>query len=149
MIRHIAGLAEIVEDVDAALVFYRDVLGLTVEKHDGDDYAMLSVPGVLHFGLWNRGHAAEAVFGSREDADRIPLGFTLEFEADDVADAARRLEEAGQQISQAPREEPWGQKTFRMLSPGGSLLGFAETPWARSLTQHMETSDGDASQNHP
>jgi len=31
MLRHVAGLAEIVEDVHAAVSFYRDVLGLTVE----------------------------------------------------------------------------------------------------------------------
>ena len=143
MLRHVAGLAEIVEDVNEALAFYRDVLGLTVEKQEGDDYAMLSVPGVLHFGIWNRGHAAESVFGNREHADRIPLGFTLEFEADDVTDAARSIAGAGRQILQAPRDEPWGQKTFRMLSPGGSLLGFAETPWARRITQQIEAADSD------
>ena len=143
MLRHIAGLAEIVEDVNEALIFYRDVLGLTVEKHDSDDYVMLSVPGVLHFGLWNRAHAAERVFGSREDAERIPLGFTLEFEVDDVKSSALRIEGAGQTITQAPLEEPWGQKTFRMLSSGGSLLGFAETPWARRITQNLEITDSD------
>jgi catechol 2,3-dioxygenase-like lactoylglutathione lyase family enzyme len=139
MLRHIAGLAEIVEDVNEALEFYRDVLGLTVEKHDGDDYAMLSVPGILHFGIWNRGHAAESVFGSRDHADRVPLGYTLEFEVDDIKDAADCIEGTRREVAQAPREEPWGQKTFRMLSPGGNLLGFAETPWARKLTQQMET----------
>ncbi|MBW4473571.1 MAG: VOC family protein [Stenomitos rutilans HA7619-LM2] len=143
MLRHIAGLAEIVEDVNEALVFYRDVLGLTVEKHDSDDYAMLSVPGVLHFGLWNRGHAAESVFGSREYAERIPLGFTLEFEVDDVKHAALHIEGAGQTITQVPREEPWGQQTFRMVSPSGSLLGFAETPWARRITQQIETTENE------
>ncbi|MDP6445590.1 MAG: VOC family protein [Pirellulaceae bacterium] len=143
MLRHIAGLAEIVEDVNEALAFYRDVLGLTVEKQDGDDYAMLSVPGVLHFGIWNRGHAAESVFGGREHADRIPLGFTLEFEADDIQDAAQCIADAGGDIAQGPREEPWGQKTFRMLSPGGGLLGFAETPWARNISQQLEIGDKD------
>jgi len=144
MLRHIAGLAEIVEDVNEAIVFYHDTLGLTVEQQESDDYAMFCVPGVLHFGIWNRGHAAESVFGSREHADRIPLGFTLEFETDDVNVAASRIEDAGQEIAQAPREEPWGQKTFRMLSPGGSLLGFAETPWARRITQQLEVAESDA-----
>jgi len=141
MLRHVAGVAEIVEDVNQALAFYRDTLGLQVEKQDGDDYAMLSVPGVLHFGIWNRGHAAESVYGSREQADRIPLGFTLEFEVDDVQDAATSIDGDGQEVAQAPREEPWGQKTFRMLSPGGSLLGFAETPWARKVTQQLDTTN--------
>ena len=34
MIRHVAGIAEIVEDLDAAVRFYRDVLGLDVELKD-------------------------------------------------------------------------------------------------------------------
>ena len=58
MIRHVAGFAEIVDDVPAALGFYRDLLGLEVKFQDGDDYAILLVPGVLHFGIWNRAHAA-------------------------------------------------------------------------------------------
>jgi len=69
--------------------------------------------------------------------------FTLEFEADDVKSSALHIEGAGQTITQVPREEPWGQKTFRMLPPGDSLLGFAETPWARRLTQQLETTDRD------
>ena len=138
MLRHMAGVAEIVEDVNEALAFYRDVLGLEVKQQDGDDYAMIEVPGVLHFGIWNRGHAAEAVFGSREHADRVPLGFTLEFEVDDLNDAAEKIEGQGRGLSQQPQEEPWGQETFRMISPGGSLLGFAETPWGRRIAQHLE-----------
>ena len=143
MLRHVAALAEIVEDVNEALAFYRDVLGLQVEKQYGDDYAILTAPGILQFGIWNRGHAAECTFGSREHAHRVPLGFTLEFEVDKVQDVARRIEADRREIAQAPREEPWGQKTSRMISPGGSLLGFAETPWARRITKQMETAEGD------
>lgn len=139
MLRHVAGIAEIVEDVNEALAFYRDVLGLEVKQQQGDDYALVAVPGVLHFGVWNRGHAAECTLGSRELADRIPLGFTLEFEVDRVEDAAANIEAAGRDVAQAPRTEPWGQKTMRMFSPGGSVLGFAETPWARRIVKQMET----------
>ncbi len=141
MLRHVAGMAEVVEDVNEALEFYRDVLGLKVEKQDGDDYAMLSVPGILHLGIWNRGHAAQSTFGSREHADRIPLGFTLEFEVDSVEQAAGCIEADERELAQAPREEPWGQKTCRMISPGGSLLGFAETPWARRIAQQLESAE--------
>ena len=144
MLRHMAGLAEIVDDVDAAVEFYRDVLGLTVEKRDSDDYVMLSVPGVLHFGIWNRAHAAECLYGSRDQADRVPLGFTIEFEVDNVEETAAHVENSGGEIAQAPRTEPWGQHVFRMLSPGGAVLGFALTPWARKLTQQPETAAEEA-----
>jgi len=138
MLRHVAGVAEIVDDVPAALAFYRDVLGAAVDKQMGTDYVMLSVPGVLHFGIWSRAHAAECIYGSREHAHQVPLGFTLEFEVNDVATAAQTIESAGGTVDQAPREEPWGQKAFRMISPGGSVLGFAETPWAREIVQQMQ-----------
>ena len=138
MLRHVAGLAEIVEDVNQAVAFYRDVMGLQLEQQNGDDYAMFSVPGVLHFGVWNRAHAAESVFGSRERAADIPLGFTMEFETETLEVAEQHIRDSGAEVSQSARVEPWGQKTMRMLSPGGSLLGFAETPWARQITQQLE-----------
>jgi len=144
MMRHIASVAEIVEDVEKAVSFYRDTLGLEVKERHGDDYAVLTVPGVLHFGVWDRAHAAESTLGSRDHADRIPLGFTLEFEVDNVQETAEQLQSHGWTISQAPRQEPWGQKTCRIFSPGGSLLGFAETPWARRITNEPEVAKEDA-----
>jgi catechol 2,3-dioxygenase-like lactoylglutathione lyase family enzyme len=138
MVRHLAGVAEIVEDVNAALAFYRDTLGFQVKDQMGDDYAVVVVPGILHFGIWNRAHAALATFGTRDAADRIPLGFTLEFEVDDVDTAAQQVAVAGLDVVQPPHMEPWGQKTTRAFAPSGALLGFAETPWGRTLKQQVE-----------
>lgn len=140
MARHLAGVAEIVDDVNAALAFYRDTLGFQVKDQMGDDYAVVVVPGVLHFGIWNRGHAALATYGTRDAADRIPLGFTLEFEVDDVDTAAKTVAQAGLEVVQPPHMEPWGQKTTRAVALGGGLLGFAETPWGRTITQQVEAS---------
>lgn len=133
MIRHLAGLAEIVEDVDEALSFYCEVLGLPLKDRMGADYAVLELPGVLHFAVWNRGAAAESVYGDRGQADRIPLGLSFEFEVDSVPEAAAGVAANGLNPTQGPREEPWGQKTTRLFSPTGSLLGLVETPWARTL----------------
>jgi len=138
MLRHLAGVAEIVDDVNVALAFYRDTLGLEVKQQVGDDYAVVAVPGVLHFGIWNRTHAALATFGNRDAADRIPLGFTLEFEVDNLERAADEVAAGGCEVVQPPHVEPWGQKTCRAIALGGGLLGFAETPWARDLKQQVE-----------
>ena len=46
MIRHFAGVAEIVEDFEAAVQFYRDTLGLEVESLS-EGYATATIPGVL------------------------------------------------------------------------------------------------------
>ena len=45
MIRHISAIAEVVDDVDAAVEFYRDVLGLSVEHQPGGGYATVEISG--------------------------------------------------------------------------------------------------------
>ena len=132
LIRHLAGIAEIVDDVEAAVSFYRDGLGLKVDSSEAD-YASVEIPGVLHFGIWSREAAAEATLGDRTAVDRISTGFTIEFEVDEVAADAQALERRGLQLVHGPREEPWGQTTARFPSPSGVICGMAETPWARRI----------------
>ena len=132
MIRHLAGIAEIVDDLEAAVSFYRDGLGLKVDSSE-TDYASVEVPGVLHFGVWSREAAAEATFGDKAAVERISPGFTIEFEVDEVPAAAQSLERRRLQLVHGPREEPWGQTTARFPSPSGVICGFAETPWARRI----------------
>ena len=134
MIRHMASIGEIVDDMAAAVAFYRDVLGLEVEWNEGTGYATAKVAGAMHFGIWSRESAAEATLGDKEAASRIPLGFTVEFEVDEVQAASSTLESKGWQVLQAPRTEDWGQTTSRFLSPSGAICGVAETPWARDLS---------------
>ena len=94
MIRHISAIAEVVDDVDAAVEFYRDVLGLTVDHQPGGGYATVEISGALHFSIWSRSAAAEATYGDKDAADRIPLGFSVEFEVDSVDDASGRHQRA-------------------------------------------------------
>lgn len=130
MIRHVAGIAEIVEDLEAALRFYRDTLGLVVEVKDPGGYAEVKVAGVPHFGLWQRDHAARAAGVPRE---RVALGLTFGLEVDSVDGAAAALGGRGLALLQPPHDEPWGQRTARFLSPSGMLCELSETPWARTL----------------
>ena len=141
MIRHVAGIAEIVDDFDVGVRFYREVLGLTVEQEAGSGYAIVEVPGVLHFGIWARWAAAEAVFGDRESADRIPLGLTVGFEVDGVEQAHRTLTARGWPVAQPPKVEEWGQTTSRFFSLSGALCDVAETPGARHLTRQALAED--------
>lgn len=137
MLRHLASIAEVVEDVDAAVHFYRDILGLEVKVHN-EGYADVTLPGTLHFGIWSRAEAANATYGSPDAAERIPLGFTVGFEVDDAAAAEKRLANAGIEVVQPAKTEPWEQVTSRFLTPGGSFCEIAETPWARNITQQMK-----------
>jgi catechol 2,3-dioxygenase-like lactoylglutathione lyase family enzyme len=144
MVRHLAGVAEIVEDVPAAVAFYRDTLGFEIKQQQGDDYAVFAVPGILHFGVWSRSAAAQATFGDRAAADSIPLGYHIEFEVDDLNQTAEQIDASQCVLVQPPHEEPWGQKTTRAIGPGGGLIGFAVTPWARRLAQEVQAAQGDA-----
>ena len=136
MLRHLASVAEVVENFDAAVRFYRDALGLEVEVHH-EGYADVAVPGSLHFGIWSRAEAAKATYGSPDAADSIPLGFTIGFEVDEVKAAENRLANSGINIVQSTKTEPWKQVTCRFLTPGGALCEIAETPWARKITQDL------------
>jgi catechol 2,3-dioxygenase-like lactoylglutathione lyase family enzyme len=131
MIRHVAGVAEIVDDVDAAASFYEG-LGLTVKRDAG--YAAVEIPGVLHFGLWARKDAAESTYGSTDAVDRVPLGFTIGLEVDRVDDDAERL---GATVLRGAQDEPWGQRTLRFRSPSGALCEISETSWARELATNV------------
>lgn len=140
MIRHLSAIAEVVDDVDAAVGFYRDVLGLPVDHQPGGGYATVTMPGALHFSIWSRRAAAEATFGDEAAVDRIPLGFSVEFEVDSVGSAAEAVKKRGLRIVQPPKEEPWGQTTSRFMLPSGMLGGFSETPWARRISQDLQAS---------
>lgn len=138
MIRHLASVAEIVEDVETAVRFYRDVLGLEVEYEPGSPYAQIKLAGSLHYGLWAQRAVAETVFGDASAVERVPLGFSVGFEVEAVADAERTLAGRGWPVVQRRREEPWGQVTSRFFSPSGALCEVAETPWARRLSQPLQ-----------
>jgi catechol 2,3-dioxygenase-like lactoylglutathione lyase family enzyme len=132
MIRHVSGIAEIVEDVEAAAKFYES-LGLKVSR-EGPDYAIAEAPGILHFGIWNRAHAAESTFGSREATDRVPLGFCLALEVDEIDAAGKVL---GKRVLRGVQDEPWGQRTLRFSSPSGAVCEVCETPASRELATNV------------
>ena len=142
MIRHVAGVAEVVDDIEAAVRFYRDDLGLEVNHEPGESYATVLISGIPHFGIWLRSRAAELVLGDTSQIDRIPLGFSIGFEVDSVKDAESSLQSTGASVVQRPKVEPWGQQTARFLSPSGALCEVSETPAAREISRDIEFQTG-------
>lgn len=133
LVRHVASIGEIVDDVPAAVAFYRDVLGMKVEHEAGAPYAVVKVPGIAHYGLWGRAHAAETIYGDASKAGSVPLGVSIAFEVESLKPAIAHMRAKGGDVVQDYREEPWGQRTARFILPSGSLGELAETPWARQL----------------
>jgi catechol 2,3-dioxygenase-like lactoylglutathione lyase family enzyme len=125
----VSSFAPIVTDKDAARRLYVDAFGLDLEDTDGYLHSE-KVEGVKHFGLWPLEQAAEACFGTKEWPSNVPRPqASVEFEVDDVADAAKELEDRGYQLLHGARTEPWGQIVARLLSPEGLIVGVSYAPW--------------------
>jgi catechol 2,3-dioxygenase-like lactoylglutathione lyase family enzyme len=124
----VSGVAPIVTDIPAALGLYRDALGIDLR---GDDYpATDGLAGVRHFGLWPLAGVANSCFGVDEWPRDTPIPTaTIEFEVDDIDAAAAELAAAGHRLLRAPADEPWGQRTARLLTNDGLLLAVTHTPW--------------------
>jgi len=133
MIRHVAGIAEVVDDIESAVEFYRSNLGLEVNHEPGEGYATVAISGIPHFGIWLRSKAAELVFGDSSQIERIPLGFSVGFEVDSVKDAEDSFRSKDVPVVQSAKLESWGQQTSRFLSPSGSLCEVSETPGVREI----------------
>jgi catechol 2,3-dioxygenase-like lactoylglutathione lyase family enzyme len=85
---------------------------------------------VRHFGVWSLAGVAMSCFGSEHWPQTVPIPTaTVEFEVDDVDGAARELEAAGHRMLRQASDEPWGQRTARLLTPDGLLLAVTHTPW--------------------
>ena len=126
----VAGVAPIVKDTAASAAFYRDAMGLPLE---GDDYLHTDrLEGTKHFGLWPLADAARSCFETDRWPDDVPIPqAVIEFEVDDVAQAAAEMERRGYRLLTGVKTEPWGQVVARLLSPEGLLLGLTSTPWMR------------------
>jgi len=124
----ISSFAPIYVDRAATEQLYVDGFGLDLEDADGYLHSE-KVEGVKHFGLWPLSQAAEACFGNKEWPADIPRPqASVEFEVDNVAEAAKELEGKGYTLVHGARTEPWGQTVARVLSPDGLIVGISYTP---------------------
>ena len=127
----VSSFAAITTDKDATRRLYVDAFGLDLEDSGGYLHSE-KVEGVKHFGLWPLEQAAEACFGTKEWPSSLPRPqASIEFEVDDVAEAAKELEDRGYQLLHGARTEPWGQTVARLLSPEGLIVGVSYSPALR------------------
>jgi catechol 2,3-dioxygenase-like lactoylglutathione lyase family enzyme len=115
----------IVADLDRAVQFYADVLGLPLGHRSGP-YAQFAT-GVTRVALYER-HAMASTLGA--DTLRAPApdapGFELGFKIDDVDTAYAELIDAGAEPASPPRDRPWGQRTAYVRDPDGHLIELAQ-----------------------
>lgn len=114
-------------DLDAALAFYRDVLGLRErEAYDGPGGArvvILEVPTAT-IELANPAQVAfiDEVEVGRSAAHPYPLTVRVAFEVPDAVAATDRLAAGGADLVAAPVETPWRSLNARLEAPGGMQI---------------------------
>ncbi len=128
-----SSVSVIVTDATAGRSLFGDAFGLDLAGPEGDDYVFTeALNGSKHFGVWPLTQAAQACFGTDEwPADHPVPQVSIEFDVDDVEEAARELEVRGYRLLHAPRTEPWGQGIARLQTAEGVIVGVSRTPWMR------------------
>ncbi|NHC46795.1 VOC family protein [Motilibacter aurantiacus] len=128
---HVSELRLVVtaEDYDAALEFYRTVLGLpVVADYSSDDGRAV---------LLDVGRARLELFDARqaEHIDRVEVGrrvaghVRVALEVPDSAAATQALAAGGADVIAGPTRTPWGSLNARLAAPGGlQLTLFSDEP---------------------
>jgi lactoylglutathione lyase len=103
-------------DLNAALGFYRDLLGATVTyEFPGPD----GVPGYVGLEL---GSSHLGIGRDPEAAAEPSERFSLWVYADDCDAAIERLRTARVTIVSEPADQPWGERVARVLDPDGNMV---------------------------
>jgi len=115
-----------VEDLDASVEFYREVVGLAYKFTDAG-YAEFSAGGV-RFALYER-RRAEWLTGR---AVAPGAGGEVVVMVADADACGARLTAAGVPVLSGPADRPWGHRTVHVADPDGFVVEFAqEVPRAR------------------
>ncbi|MEO5779419.1 VOC family protein [Arthrobacter oryzae] len=123
------------EDYDAAVTFYRDVLGLVereVVHGEGDARITILEAGRATLELSN---PAQVNYIDGVEADGQPSAkIRVAFEVEDSDGATRHLVEAGGTLIAGPRETPWRSLNSRLNGPAGLQI---------TLFQELEPTESD------
>ena len=110
----------IVADLDRALLFYADTLGLRLQ-HRADNYAQLKT-GTTRLALYTR-NAMGDILGAVLDPPSLSApSFELGFKVSDCDAAFAELVDAGAPSVARPTNRPWGQRTAYVRDPDGNLI---------------------------
>ncbi|MCB5282013.1 VOC family protein [Arthrobacter sp. AL08] len=111
------------EDYEAAVTFYRDVLGLTEQAaFEGDGDARVTILEVGRATLELSNPAQIRMIDDIEADGQRSAKIRVAFEVDDSATATKDLVAGGATLVAEPRETPWKSLNSRLTGPGGLQL---------------------------
>jgi uncharacterized glyoxalase superfamily protein PhnB len=108
-----------VNDVEASLAWYRDVLGFTAQERWEQDGKLLGVE--MHGGNalimlgqddWKKGR-------DRVKGEGVRIYFTTE---EDIDQIAADIKSRGGALAQEPKDQPWGMRDIALEDPDGYKL---------------------------
>jgi predicted enzyme related to lactoylglutathione lyase len=111
MLRRVNNAHYWTKDMDAAIAFYREVLGLDLRMRAGEDWAELDCGG-----------ATVALHGTREGHAPPQAGATVVFEVDDLDAASRALRGRGVAFEGEVSEVPGYGRFASFRDPDGNLM---------------------------
>jgi lactoylglutathione lyase len=114
----------IVNDLDRALAFYTELLGLKLGHRSGD-YAQLDT-GRTRLALYTRGALTKTLNMPLERPAANAPGFEIGFKVADVDSAFADLVARGALPVCPPADRFWGQRTAYMRDPDGYLVELAQ-----------------------
>lgn len=115
-------LALTVADVDAALAFYRDALGLEQVADWSSEAGRVVLLQAGRATLELLDEAQAETVDSIEAGRRVTGTVRLALEVADSEETARRLVAAGAEEVAAPVTTPWGDRNARVRAPDGMQL---------------------------
>jgi predicted enzyme related to lactoylglutathione lyase len=108
------------EDYEAAVAFYRDVLGLPEEAaFSGGDGAEVTILDAGRATLEIANPAQKRMIDDVEVGRQVAPKFRVAFEVDDTRTTVDRLVEAGAEEVAPPTVTPWQSLNARLDAPGG------------------------------
>lgn len=122
MTRNSVHIRLLIQDYQACMQFYRDILGFDITWDDGD-YASFQ-DGDMRLAIFKRELMSEAIGTADMISDAISQDkFGLIFEVSNVDDDYRQLIEKGVQFTRIPQDYPvWGIRAAHFRDPDGNLI---------------------------
>ena len=125
-----------VDDVDEALVFYRDALGLEVQNDVASgEFRWVTLGSDAQPGL---GIVLSVPHAGRSQADGDALKELLTkgvlpmlvFRSDEVDATFETVRASGAEVLQEPTDQPWGPRDCAFRDPSGNIVRIAQAPAA-------------------
>jgi lactoylglutathione lyase len=116
----------IVADLEKAVSFYTECVGMQLEKRSATgNYAQLNT-GTTRVGLYTRAAMAKTLGIELQAPPATAPGFALGFNGDDVDGAYERLIAGGAHAAAPPKTQSWGQRTAWVRDPDGNLIELSQ-----------------------